>query len=51
MNFVKGLLPSLNENGALCTIMIVIVDRLFKQAHAIPWSKTAAKDTAMAFYY
>ena len=31
--------------------MIVIVDRLFKQAHAIPWPETTVKDTAMAFYY
>ena len=51
MNFVKGLPSSLNENGALCTIMIVVVNCLSKQAHAIPWPKTAAKDTAMAFYY
>ena len=51
MDFVEGLPPSPNENGALCTTMIVVVDRLSKQAHAIPWPKTAAKDTAMAFYY
>ena len=31
--------------------MIVIVNCLFKQAYAILWPKTAAKDTAMAFYY
>ena len=48
---MKGLLLSLNENSALCIIMIVIVNCLFKQAHAILWSKTAVKDTAMVFYY
>ena len=31
--------------------MIVIVNRLSKQAHAIPWPNITAKDTAMAFYY
>ena len=51
MNFVEGLPSSLNKNSILCTTMIVIVNRLFKQAHAIPWSNTTAKDTAMAFYY
>ena len=51
MDFVKGLPSSLNKNSALCIIMIVIVNCLFKQAHAIPWPKTAVKDTAMAFYY
>ena len=51
MNFVKGLLSSLNENDILCTTMIVIVNCLFKQAHAIPWPNTTAKDTVMAFYY
>ena len=51
MNFMKGLLLSLNENGALCFIMIVVVNWLSKQAHAIPWPKTAVKDTAMTFYY
>ena len=51
MNFMKGLPSSLNKNGALCIIIIVIVNCLSKQAHAIPWSKTAMKDTAMAFYY
>ena len=48
---MKGLPLSLNENGALCIIMIVVVNCLFKQAYAIPWPKTAAKDTAIAFYY
>ena len=51
MNFVKGLSSSPNENGILCITIIVIVDRLSKQAHAIPWSETTTKDTAMAFYY
>ena len=51
MDFVEGLPPSSNENGIMCTTMIVTVNRLFKQAHAIPWSNTTAKDTAMAFYY
>ena len=51
MNFVKGLPSSLNENGILCITMIVIVDCLFKQAHAISWPETTVKDTAMAFYY
>ena len=35
MNFVKGLPLSLNENSILCITMIVIVNCLFKQAHAI----------------
>ena len=48
---MKGLLSSLNENSALCIIMIVIVNCLFKQAYVILWFKTAAKDTAMVFYY
>ena len=48
---MKDLLSSLNENSALCITMIVVVDCLSKQAHAILWSKTAAKDTAMIFYY
>ena len=51
MNFVKGLLSSLNENGILCITMIVIVNCLSKQAHAISWSEITVKDTAMAFYY
>ena len=51
MNFVEGLPLSSNENSILCTTMIVIVNCLFKQAHAIPWPNTTAKDTAMAFYY
>ena len=51
MDFVEGLPLSPNENGILCTTMIEIVNRLFKQAHAIPWLNTTAKDTAMAFYY
>ena len=51
MNFVKGLPSSPNENGALCITIIVIVNCLSKQAHAIPWPKTAVKDTAMVFYY
>jgi transposase InsO family protein len=51
MDFVEGLPPSPNENGKLCTTLIVVVDRLSKQAHAIPWPKTTAKDTAMAFYH
>ena len=51
MNFVEGLPLSSNENSILCTTIIVVVNRLSKQAHAIPWSNTTAKDTAMAFYY
>ena len=51
MNFVKGLPSSPNENGILCITMIVIVNRLSKQAHAISWPEITAKDTAMAFYY
>ena len=51
MNFVKGLLLSLNENDFLCITMIIIVNCLFKQAYTISWSKTTVKDTAMIFYY
>ena len=51
MNFVEGLLSSLNKNSILCTTIIVVVNCLSKQAHAIPWSNITAKDTAMAFYY
>lgn len=51
MNFVKGLPPSPNENGVLCTFMIVVVDHLSKQAHTIPCHKTTVKDTALAFYH
>ena len=51
MDFMEGLPLSLNENSALCITMIVIVNCLSKQAHAILWSKTAVKDTAMVFYY
>ena len=51
MDFVIGLPLSSNENGKLCTNLIVVMNCLFKQAHAIPWPKITAKDTAMAFYH
>ena len=51
MDFVIGLPSSPNENGKLCTNLIVVMNRLSKQAHAIPWPKITAKDTAMAFYH
>ena len=51
MDFVIGLPSSPNENGKLCTNLIVVMDRLSKQAHVIPWPKITAKDTAMTFYH
>ena len=51
MDFVIGLPSSPNENGKLCTNLIVVVNCLFKQAHTILWPKITAKDTAMAFYH
>ena len=51
MNFVKGLPLSLNENDILCITIIVIVNCLFKQTHAISWFKTTVKNTVMTFYY
>ena len=51
MNFVIGLPSSLNKNGKLCTNLIVVMNHLSKQAHALLWPKITAKDTAMAFYH
>ena len=51
MDFVIGLPLSPNENGKLCTNLIVVVNCLSKQAHAILWPKITAKNTAMAFYH
>ena len=51
MDFVIGLPSSPNKNGKLCTNLIVVMNRLSKQAHVIPWPKITAKDTAMAFYH
>ena len=51
MNFVIGLPSSSNENSKLCTNLIVVMNCLFKQAHAISWFKITAKDTVIAFYH
>ena len=51
MDFVIDLPSSSNENGKLCTNLIVVMNCLFKQAHVILWPKITAKDTAMAFYH
>lgn len=39
MNFIEGLPPSLDWNGAIYNLILVVVDRLTKMVHYIPVTK------------
>ena len=51
VDFIEGLPPSPNLDGVLCTNILVVVDRLSKQAHYVACKGTTAKDTANMFYH
>ena len=51
VDFIEGLPPSPNLDGILCTNILVVVDRLSKQAHYIACKGNTAKDTANMFFH
>lgn len=51
LDFIEALPGSLNEWNVSCSRMLVVVDRLTKQAHFIPCASASAEATARMFYF